>query len=224
MEILNDGYWLMPNTVLFNNDLSDKQKLLYCLISSLCAEKWYCRATNEYIWELLNASKITISKNISVLVEKWFIYIEINQNFQRKITLVKNDKGDSQKWQGGLSKTTRGIVENDKIILQDNITNEKKENLKRKWYGEFGKCYLTDKEYEKVINDYWPKNANILINKVDKYCASKGRAYKDYVATIRNFAENAGIEKLKPKQNESGVYENMRENDVYLQNLFQWNK
>ena len=111
-DILSKGYWIMPNTILFSKDLTDKQKLLYCLISSLCAENGYCRATNEYLWELLNASKITISKNISILVEKWFIYIEINQNYQRKITLVKNDKGDSQKWQGG-----------DSQKWQDNITS-----------------------------------------------------------------------------------------------------
>ena len=102
--MLEQWYWVMPNVVLFNNELTDKQKLLYCLISSLCAEKWYCRATNEHLWELLNASKFTISKNVAVLVEKWFIFLEVNQNYQRKLTLVKNDKG--------------GIVKNDKIILQ----------------------------------------------------------------------------------------------------------
>lgn len=118
IEILSQWYGLMPNYVLFNNDLTDKQKLLYCLVSSLCAEKWYCRATNEYLWELLNASKITISKNISVLVEKWFIFLEVNQNYQRKLTLVKNDKGDSQKWQGGDSQKWQ-----DNITIE-NITNE----------------------------------------------------------------------------------------------------
>lgn len=109
-EILSEGYGIMPNKVLFDKNLTDKQKLLYCLISSLCAEKWYCRATNDYLWELLNADKWTISKNISKLNEKWFIVIEINSleknNSRRKIYLggiVKNDKGYSQKWLDGYS-------------------------------------------------------------------------------------------------------------------------
>ena len=82
-KLLSQWYWIMPNIVLFSNELSDKQKLLYCLISSLCAEKWYCRASNEYLWELLKADKRTISRNISELHDKWFISVEINNNSQR---------------------------------------------------------------------------------------------------------------------------------------------
>lgn len=117
-EILSEGYGIMPNKVLFDKNLTDKQKLLYCLISSLCAEKWYCRATNDYLWELLNGTKITMSRNISELEEKWFIGIEIINNFQRKITLNKNDKGGYQKWLGG-------VIKNDNIIIQENNTNNK---------------------------------------------------------------------------------------------------
>lgn len=116
--MLERWYWLMPNNVLYSTELTDKQKLLFCAISNLCAEKWYCWATNEYIWELLSADKWTISKNISTLSDKWFIKIEIESWFQRRITLVENDKGGSQKWQGGM-------VKNDNIILQENITNNK---------------------------------------------------------------------------------------------------
>lgn len=105
--ILSEWYWIMPNSVLYSKELTDKQKLLYCLISSLCAEKWYCRASNDYLWELLWVNKWTISKNISWLQEKWVIYIEL-ENFQRKIsividnnTIVKNHKGGCEKSQGG---------------------------------------------------------------------------------------------------------------------------
>lgn len=203
MEILNEGYWLMPNTVLFNNDLTDKQKLLYCLISSLCAEKWYCRATNEYIWELLNASKITISKNISVLVEKWFIYIEVNQNYQRKLTLVKNDKGDSQKWQGGDSQKWQ-----DNITIE-NITNENKENVKRK-HLEF--VYLTDTEYNKLIDKYWQRIVNDFIERLNNWIwekpNSKDRKNRNAYFTILNRIKKDWIKELPKKQeNESWIYD-----------------
>ena len=116
--MLDQGYGLMPNCILYNKELTDKQKLLFCTISSLCAEKWYCRATNEYIWELLGADKSTISRNISVLQEKWFIGVEIDQNYKRKITLCKNSKGDTQKWVGG---DTQKWVDNN---TSDKITNK----------------------------------------------------------------------------------------------------
>ena len=200
--ILSQWYWMMPNSVLFNKDLTDKQKLLYCLISSLCAEKWYCRATNEYLWELLNASKITISKNISILVEKWFIFIEVNQNYQRKLTLVKNDKGDSQKWLGGDSQKWQ-----DNITIE-NITNEYKENSKRKWYWEFKKCYLTDKQYQRVLEKYWTKQWEYLIKEVDNYCASKWKKYDNYLAAINTFAKKEWIkEQIPKKENESWIYD-----------------
>lgn len=116
--MLDQGYGLMPNSILYNKELTDKQKLLFCTISSLCAEKWYCRATNEYIGELLDADKSTISRNISVLQEKWFIGVEIDQNYKRKITLCKNSKGGMQKWVGG---DTQKWVDNN---TSDKITNE----------------------------------------------------------------------------------------------------
>lgn len=100
--ILSQGYWLMPNVVLFNKELTDKQKLLYCLISSLCAEKGYCRATNEYLWELLNADARTMRRNVSALEEKWFIVTEVSQNNKRIITLDKNVLGVGQKCPRGV--------------------------------------------------------------------------------------------------------------------------
>lgn len=109
MEILQNGFCMIPNVVLYDNELSDKQKLLYWTISSLCAEKWYCRASNDYIWELLNADKRTISRNISELEKKWYINITMDSNYKRYIELnsiIENK--DSQKCLGGWTKMSRG--------------------------------------------------------------------------------------------------------------------
>lgn len=111
--MLDQWYWLMPNSVLYSKELTDKQKLLFWAISNLCAEKWYCRATNDYIGELLNADKRTISRNISELEEKWFITIE--SWIQRKISLDKNVYGGRQKCLGGV----------DKNVYQNNIIEYK---------------------------------------------------------------------------------------------------
>lgn len=97
--------------------------------------------------------------------------------------------------------------------VKDNNTNvlllEEKENNKKKGYWEFKKCLLTEKEYEQVMKDYWTRNWEVLINQVDNYCASKWKAYKNYLATIRNFAKSAWINKLQPviAQNETWIYD-----------------
>lgn len=115
--MLEEGYCFIPNTVLYSKELTDKQKLLFWAISNLCAEKWFCRASNEYIWELLGVDKLTISRNLSKLQEKWFIAIEIINCNDRKIWIDKNVKGDWQKRQGGIDKNVN-------IILQYNNTIE----------------------------------------------------------------------------------------------------
>ena len=209
--MLGEGYWLIPNMVLYSKELTDKQKLLFCAISNLCAEKGYCRASNEYLWELLWVNKWTISKNIATLNECWFITIE--NGTQRKIAIAENHNGGCEKSQGG-------VVKNHNIILQENNTIEKKENKKRKWFGEFGMCYLTDEEHEKVMREYWPKNWELLIKQVDNYCASKWKKYKNYVAAIRNFAENGWIKKLTTsKQNEYEISDGVYDIDKLLNNL-----
>ena len=38
--IMSDGYWIMPNKVLFEKNISDKQKLLYCL-TAVCIYSYY---------------------------------------------------------------------------------------------------------------------------------------------------------------------------------------
>ena len=109
MEILQNGFCMIPNVVLYDNELSDKQKLLYWTISSLCAEKWYCRASNDYISELLWVNKWTISKNISELEKKWYINITLDSNYKRYIELnsVVENHNACEKSQGGLWKITR---------------------------------------------------------------------------------------------------------------------
>ena len=67
------GYWISPNKLRWDKNLSDKQKLILIELSCLCAETGFCWASNEYIGEKLNVVKDTISKNITQLKEKWYI-------------------------------------------------------------------------------------------------------------------------------------------------------
>lgn len=153
--MLDQWYGIMPNKVLFDKELTDKQKLLFCLISSLCAEKWYCRATNEYLWERLNASKTTISKNVSILQEKWFISVDVSseEGNKRKIGIVENNNTYCQKWQ-------EGIVKNDNsLYIYKNNINEKEYSFQdfrteyphaRKWKKKESEKYFNQNDCSSV--------------------------------------------------------------------------
>lgn len=157
--MLEQWYWLIPNSVLFSKELTDKQKLLFCVISNLCAEKWFCWATNEYLWERLWVNKWTISKNITTLYELWFIDIE--NWLQRKITLVENHKGGCEKSQGGVVKNHN---HNNTIEYYNIIEENKKESFEtfRKQYPHARKGKKKDSEQyflkqnpEEVMKQVW---------------------------------------------------------------------
>lgn len=84
----------------------------------------------------------------------------------------------------------------------------KKENKERKWYWEFKKCYLTDEQYQRVLEKYWTKQWEHLIKEVDNYCASKWKKYDNYLAAINTFAKKEWIkEQIPKKENESWIYD-----------------
>lgn len=147
--MLDQWYGVIPNIVLFDKELTDKQKLLFCLISSLCAEKWFCRATNEYIWDLLNADKRTISRNLTILQWKWFITIEVETRNKRKITIDKQgSRIDTDVYQDRhecLSEDRHECLHNN---ISNNITIE---YIYEKYY--WATKWINGKKCMKLIND-----------------------------------------------------------------------
>lgn len=87
-----------------------------------------------------------------------------------------------------------------------------KDNIKHR-YGKYDNVMLTDKELETLKNEFedWQER----IERVSEYCASKGKAYKNYLATIRNWAR-----KEQPKkQDDLPVYDASHNIDVDLERL-----
>lgn len=103
--MINQGYGLMPNIVLFDTELSSTSKLVFVLISSLCAAEGYCWANNEYIGSKLGISKSQASRSIKQL-EK---YVSVTSPFNEKrtICLRKNAQAPTQKRLGSLRKNAQ---------------------------------------------------------------------------------------------------------------------
>lgn len=75
-------YAVIPANVRYDNDLTANAKLLYAEISSLCNQKGYCWANNEYFANLYGVSKTSISKWISQLISK---------NYLKSVLIYKDD-------------------------------------------------------------------------------------------------------------------------------------
>lgn len=78
-------YAIIPANVRYDKDLCANAKLLYGEITSLCNEKGYCWATNQYFANLYEVSDRTIQNLLKQLVEKNYIQIKILDNFRRLI-------------------------------------------------------------------------------------------------------------------------------------------
>ena len=161
--MLDQGYGLMPNKILFDRNLSDKEKLLFCLISSLCAEKWYCRATNEYMGEKLWVTYRTIREHVSKLQSKWYITVEIESNSKRTIRL----RGEENFPEGGRNLPTRG----EENFPQNNIINSIIEQDMVK-FNEFWNRYpkkVQKKDTEKKFRSLSLEKQQLAIDALDKF-------------------------------------------------------
>ena len=75
------------------------------------------------------------------------------------------------------------------IAVAKNATTTQKPKVKaiRHKYGEYQNVLLTDEDYEKLQAEF-PTEYEALIERLSAYMASTGRAYKNHLATMRNWA------------------------------------
>lgn len=74
---------------------------------------------------------------------------------------------------------------------------------------------ITEKSITGIIEEYWETVTIEYLEKVDLYCGSNGKSYKDYGMTIRNRLSRDKIKKLdqKPKAMNASDLSNKKEND-----------
>lgn len=175
--LMSEWYWIMANVVLFDNRLTDKQKLLYCLISSLCAEKWYCRASNKYLWEKLWVKEWTISQWVKALIDYWYVESDINKSKwnERHITIANVINQNTY-----CEKSQEGYCENS----QHNITTLNTTN---------------ENSFLKKEQQSWNQNINDLISQIRWVCENQWimynkdmeRQFAKHILTAKEFWENA---------------------------------
>lgn len=160
MELLSEGYGIMPNVVLYDKDLTPTQKLIYIIVSSLCAEKGYCRASNSYMWNLLWLWITTVSDAIKILVQKWYLNSKVDKNDGNKRYLTLCQKFDiaiPKNW-NSYTKKLKDIITIDnykwieKEIIKENSLNSLNDTPSNDSRGEIINWMEISQE---LIDKYW---------------------------------------------------------------------
>lgn len=131
------------------------------------------------------------------------------------ITIAKskqesNQDSTQESEQASKQDSTQESEQDSNTLNKLNETKLKKENIKRKRYGENQNVLFTDEEYEKV-KAYFPNDYEKRIQALDDYIQSKGAKYKDFVATLKNWARKEGY---KPPSISEPTKEEFKEVDI----------
>lgn len=205
MEILSEWYWIMANVVLFDNRLTDKQKLLYCLISSLCAEKWYCRASNKYLWEKLWVKEWTISQWVKALIDYWYVESDINKSKwnERHITIanVINHKTYCEKSQEGYCDNSQHNIITSNTTKENSLLNKEQQSWNQTNINSLSLVELKEKEKSSAkkekeiqwitleINDLISKLKDICNQYWVAYDSTKDRMFAKHILTAKDYWE-----------------------------------
>lgn len=119
---MNEGFSICFNMWALDKTINGELGLLL-IISSLCAEKGYCFASNKYFSELFQEHETTISRKIKKLEEKKYITIEYVKRGaevkERKIRLAKLLTDDYQNCYSTISNSAK----DNNISINNNTNN-----------------------------------------------------------------------------------------------------
>ena len=212
-------YSIITADVRYSKDLSFFEKVLYSDITALSNKNGYCNASNKYFAKIFGKSVSTITRAISNLVEHGFLENvlirdennEITLNLKVTIPIVKNDHR-------GIGKNAhRGIGKNDQYNNTssiNNINNEYKKNINtKKSFIDLGLIGIPDcenvklqqKEYDKLITDYFVETVQTQIKHLDSYLEDHPQKYKSHYKTLRSWLLKAS-KTSKPKYESATEY------------------
>lgn len=187
-EIKKSYYAIIPAEVRYDEELPPNAKLLYGEITSLCNEKGYCWATNQYFADLYKVSKITVSRWISTLYKKGYIAVE---------TLYKEGTKEIIGRHLYIVNTpiNKNVKDNNKVI---NTKINNKLDVSKHKYGEFQHVLLTDKEHTHLL-DLYGNSLDEHIKILDEYIETSGKKYKNHSLVIQKWVHDEWVKRNKNK-------------------------
>ena len=196
---MQEGYSICFNEWALDKEIKKELSLLL-IISSLCAEKGYCYASNKYFAELFDEREETISRRIKKLEKLNYIIVEYEKKGcevkQRFIRLTKISIDDCVNNQSTIDET---VKENN--IRLNNIKEYSFNKLK-----EHKKAF--QKPTIKEIEDYCKeRNNNVSAEAFYDFYESKNwfigkNKMKDWKACVRTWERRDNNSKTKRQQRE----------------------
>ena len=210
-------YAIIPANVRYDQRLKPNTKLLYGEITALCNERGFCWAGNEYFADLYGVNKETISRWVSDLIKFGYLNREIiykegtNQIINRYLRInqypidEKRNTPIDEKVKDNNTSINNTFNNTKEYIRELPPSKKTKATPIRHKYGEYKNVLLTDEQMDKLKTEF-PNDYQERIDRLSEYCASTGKTYKNYLATIRNWAKKDN----QPKKVSSGFNRNVR--------------
>ena len=179
-------YAIITADVRYDNELTDKAKLLYGEITCLSNKEGYCFASNNYFAKLYNCTARAIQNSLSLLQEKGYIKIVVENNFERKIFLTSAG-GYEKNFIGGYEKNFIGGYEKNfthNNINNNNINNNRLIDYNNKVLENFfkEKQIFISEEIENLMTEESKKKFYLLQDVITEMYNQP--TYKKYIADV----------------------------------------
>lgn len=180
---MEQGYSLCWNKWSLDKDIKNELGLLL-IISSLCAEKGYCFASNQYFAKLFDITEVSVSNKIKRLEQKDYITIEYEYRgceiTSRKIRL-KNILIDDLK---NFKSTIKNNFKDNNTSNNNNyIVNNKEIDIFDFYQQEIGT--LSPSQYE-LLGSYLDSLDPLLIKEAIKITVNSGAKTMNYLKAVLN--------------------------------------
>lgn len=190
--------WMRNELQLKGNDL-----LVYAIIYGFSqAENQKFTGSLSYLADWCGATKAGIIKNLQNLLGRGLI-----ERTDRYINGVKFVEYYATQFTGVLNSVEQGVVnsveQGGKLSLpnniDDNIELNDKENNKdiKHTYGEYKHVRLTDKERDKLMDEFGEAETLAAIKYLDEYIEEKGYKAKSHYLSMRRWVYDAVRKSLK---------------------------
>ena len=228
MEVKDGTYVNIQSFMVNELHLSGNALIIYAVIYGFSqdGDSWFT-GSRSYLAAWCQASKSTVSRNLETLCADGLI--ERRERTESGVLLVdyrvvlgtQNEQGCTQNEQGGVPKMGVGGVPKMSThnIEVDNIdtkpSGEHRET--RHKYGEYSNVLLSDTDLAKLKAEF-PTDWEERIERLSYYMESKGKTYKNHLATIRNWARKDGQSpSQQPRRAQENGFDKKIDADYYYQ-------
>lgn len=168
--------------------------------------------SGEDDYKILVGKRFVIQFDRGICVIKhWKIHNYLRKDTHKETKYTDEKSMLVEKVNGAYTEAVDGPSRNVERPVAQIREGKVREEKKRQEYGDLKNVLLSDDEYQKLIQRYGRSAITQLISQLSTYMASTGKTYKDYYATVLNWAARKGTvevvqrpeaveEKLTPEQ------------------------